>query len=210
MKFILICGTGRSGSTTLQRIINTIKNSNINGENYGAINDLLQCYSNIKRTNNQPGLIKVYEEGKTKKKPAWYNTYNFEEVKSNIKKTILSIIANDNTKRVVGFKEIRYFDKIKLIDEFIDLFPDTKVICHIDDNLDRQCKSAWFKKKKDSKKYLEKFNQKIIDYSKSNSNFYLSYMKYLFNIDMMKKMFEFLEEEFDEEKYNYIINNNFG
>lgn len=36
MKIILICATGRSGSTTLQRIINTIKRSNINGENWGG------------------------------------------------------------------------------------------------------------------------------------------------------------------------------
>lgn len=33
-KIILICATGRSGSTTIQRLINTIPNSNICGENY--------------------------------------------------------------------------------------------------------------------------------------------------------------------------------
>ena len=43
-KIVLICATGRSGSTTLQRIINTIPNSNICGENYGAINSLLDFY----------------------------------------------------------------------------------------------------------------------------------------------------------------------
>ena len=48
MKFIIICATGRSGSTTLQRIINTIGSSNIYGENDGAINNLLKCYQNIK------------------------------------------------------------------------------------------------------------------------------------------------------------------
>ncbi len=32
-KIVLICATGRSGSTTMQRIINTIPNSNICGEN---------------------------------------------------------------------------------------------------------------------------------------------------------------------------------
>ena len=53
MKIILICATGRSGSTTLQRIINTIKESNIYGENWGAINELLECYSNIKKTKRQ-------------------------------------------------------------------------------------------------------------------------------------------------------------
>ena len=33
MEIIIICATGRSGSTTLQRIINTIENSIITGEN---------------------------------------------------------------------------------------------------------------------------------------------------------------------------------
>ena len=33
-------------------------------------------------------------------------------------------------------------------------------------------------------------------------------MKNLFIIDEIKKIFEFLGEEFNEEKYNYIMNNN--
>ena len=44
---VLICATGRSGSTTMQRIINTIPNSNICGENFGAINSLLDFYRKI-------------------------------------------------------------------------------------------------------------------------------------------------------------------
>ena len=204
MKFILICATGRSASTTLQRIINTIEESNINGENWGAINQLLESYMSIKKTNKW--IIHRYVEGKTKIKPAWYNCYNFENVKNNIKNTILSIITNDNSKKVIGFKEIRYYTKIYLIDYFIELFPNTKVICHIDDDINRQCKSGWWSI--DSKKHIEKHNNQLINYSKSNENCYLSYMKNLFIIDEIKKMFEFLGEELDEEKYNYILNNN--
>ena len=204
MKFIIICATGRSGSTTLQRIINTIKDSNINGENWGAINNLLQCYMNIKKTNKN--IIHSYIEGKTKIKPAWYNCYDFKNVKNNIKKTILSIITNDNSKKVIGFKEIRYHGKMHLIDFFIELFPNTKVICHIDDNIDRQCTSGWWTE--NSREHLTKYNNQLINYSKSNENCYLSYMKNLFIIDEIKKIFEFLGEEFNEEKYKYIINNN--
>ena len=43
-KIVLICATGRSGSTTMQRIINIIPNSNICGENFGAVNSLLEFY----------------------------------------------------------------------------------------------------------------------------------------------------------------------
>ena len=122
----------------------------------GAINNLLECYMNIKKTNKQPGLIHSYVEGKTKIKPAWYNCYDFENVKNNI----LSIITNDNSKKVIGFKEIRYFKQTYLIDEFIELFPNTKVICNIDDNIDRQCTSGWWSI--DSKEHLTEYNNQLI------------------------------------------------
>ena len=59
-KIVLICATGRSGSTTMQRIINIIPNSNICGENFGAINSLLEFYKRIKTTTIEyvPGHLK--------------------------------------------------------------------------------------------------------------------------------------------------------
>jgi len=204
MKVILICAVGRSGSTTLQRIINTIEGSNISGENLGSINTLLKCYLNIKKTNKH--RIINYIEEKTIIKPAWYNCYDFENVKNNIKNTILSIITNDNSRRVIGFKEIRYYNNTHLIDEFLELFPNTKIICHIDDNLERQCNSGWWTEK--SKEHLTEYNDQLINFSKNNKKCYLSYMKNLFDINEIKKMFNFLEEELDENKYTYIINNN--
>ena len=78
-KVILICATGRSGSTTMQRIINTIPNSNICGENYGALNSLLEFYHRIKYTtaNYVPGHLNPasYDDIISKNvKPAWYNS----------------------------------------------------------------------------------------------------------------------------------------
>ena len=50
-KFILIIGTGRSGTTLLQRIISTsIPHTNIYGENYGSLFNLLEYYYNLTRT----------------------------------------------------------------------------------------------------------------------------------------------------------------
>ena len=41
-KFIVICSTGRSGSTTLLRILNTIPCSNICGENNGKFKSFIK------------------------------------------------------------------------------------------------------------------------------------------------------------------------
>lgn len=204
MKFILICATGRSGSTTLQRIINSIEGANIRGENWGAVNDLLNCYKNIKKTNKC--RIKKYVEGETKIKPAWYNCFDYEVVRESIKNTIMSIIY-DKSESYSGFKEIRYMNCIHLIDEFIELFPDTKVICHISDDLDRQCKSGWYEGPS-TKPGLQKQNNELIQYTKNKNNCFLSYMKNLFDISEVRKLFEFLDEELDEKKYQSIINSN--
>lgn len=214
MKMIIICATGRSGSTTLQRILNTIEDSNITGEKLGAIENLLECYHNIKNTNNctpksEDGLFLTSDECEIKKiKPCFYNCYDFEKVKNNIKNTIISILTKDDSERVIGYKEIRLCHRLYLIDEFIELFPNTKVILHIDDNLNRQCNSGWWKENPNSKKILREANKKIIEYARKCNKAYLSYMKYLFNINKMKKLFTFLEENFDQKQYDEIIKNN--
>jgi hypothetical protein len=83
-KILLICATGRSGSTTMQRIINTIPNSNICGENNGAINSLLEFYIRLKITTKDyvPGHLipATFEDIVSKNvKPSWYNSYNLEQ-----------------------------------------------------------------------------------------------------------------------------------
>lgn len=240
-KFILICATGRSGSTTLQRIINTIPNTNITGENNGAIENLLMCYKNIKYTNNmiqeheknfnkdveESCLLK--EDGELNKndnltlkkynfltydqlkqnniKPCWYNSYDFEDVKESIKNTILKILSKPDC-NILGYKEIRWFNNLHLLDEFIELFPNTKIICHLSDDIERQCKSGWWKdNNEESRNHLILYNQQLIKYVSNNNNCYLSYMKNLFNIEEVKKIFLFLDEPFDENEYRNIVNN---
>lgn len=47
-KIILIVSSERSGSTTLQRLLNTIPESNVTGENNNAIVDLLKAFKSLK------------------------------------------------------------------------------------------------------------------------------------------------------------------
>lgn len=210
VKFILICATGRSGSTTLQRIVHTIPGANITGEKHGAIEDLLLCYSNIKKTEHfikEKEYVSYNELIENKKNPCWYNSYNFEEVKQNIKNTILSILTNGDF-RILGYKEIRWFDKIYLLDEFVELFPDTKIICHLSDDLNRQIKSGWWLDDINAFESLTEYNKQLITYASDNKKCYISYMKNLFDIDKIKELFLFLDEPFNENEYTNIINNN--
>jgi len=146
-KIVLICAVGRSGSTTMQRILNTIPNSNICGENYGAINSLLEFYIRLKETTNQvPGANTpfTYEYlNKKNVKPCWYNSYHITEITQKIKDMIISMFKLNERTNVWGFKEIRYDSgNIKYMTTFKELFPQTKVIIHFRENIVAQSKSG--------------------------------------------------------------------
>ena len=216
-EFILICATGRSGSTTLQQIINTIPESNICGENHGAINHLLEFYKSIKVTfknsyNKKTKKMKTYDYlQKHKIKPSWYNIFNFNKIKNNIKYTIVQMLIENNKNQIIGFKEIRYDnEKINLIKEFKELFPNTKVIVHYRNNISEQLKSkkkSQYKAKKLGYNFFEKYNNELSKFAKENKDFcYESTFEDLFDKNKVHNIFKFLNKDFNLNEYNKIIN----
>ena len=205
-KVILICATGRSGSTTMQRIINTIPNTNICGENYGALNSLLEFYHRIKYTtaNYVPGHLNPasYDDIISKNvKPAWYNSYDFQKTVTMIKILITSLFKKSDTTNIWGFKEIRY-DKgdIKYVKIFKELFPQTKVIIQIRENIKAQSQSSWMKDDKNSLKFYQE-----------NTDFcYFITFEKMFDTQQLKNLFKFIEceEVFDENKIRDVLTNN--
>lgn len=227
---ILICAVGRSASTTLQRILNTIPNSNICGENWGAVNDLLRFYLNIKKSTfrNIPGgkNPKSYESLITsRQKPMWYNSYDYGEIVEHIKLLITKMFKKSEDTSVWGFKEIRYMSKsedsndgdIELISAFIELFPQTKVILHIRDDTKRQSKSGWWRGnwKKfggDSEKFLTDLNDEFRKFHHKNKDFtYLSTFDDMLDVDKVQDIFEYVgyPESFDKDEIRNILNNRF-
>jgi hypothetical protein len=216
-KIVLICATGRSGSTTLQRIVNIIPNSNICGENFGAVNSLLEFYRRIKTTTFEyvPGHLKPasYEDIISKNvKPSWYNSYNFQQTVSMIKILIATLFKNSETTNVWGFKEIRYDNgNINYIKEFKELFPQTKVIIQVRANIRAQSQSSWLKNDKNAIQYLNKLNNEMYHFYNQNQTWcYFTTFEKMFDKENIKKIFEFIEcqEHYDENKIKQILENN--
>lgn len=95
-KIVLLCCTGRCGSTTLMRMINTMPNTNICGENNSAITELLKFYKAIKTTSNTYVIggknpISHNQLVSERCKPAWYNSYNYDEIIAHIRLLIIKM-----------------------------------------------------------------------------------------------------------------------
>jgi hypothetical protein len=216
-KIVLICATGRSGSTTMQRIINSVPNSNICGENFGAINSLLEFYKRIKTTTFDyvPGHLRPasYEDIISKDvKPSWYNSYNFQQTVSMIKMLIASLFKNKEATNMWGFKEIRYDNgDIKYLKEFKELFPQTKVIIQVRGNIVAQSQSSWLKKDKNAIQYLNALNNQFYNFYNHNKEWcYFTTFEKMFDMENIKKIFEFIDcsQYYDQGKIKQILDNN--
>ena len=216
-KIVLICATGRSGSTTMQRIINSVPNSNICGENFGAINSLLEFYKRIKTTTFDfvPGHLRPasYEDIISKDvKPSWYNSYNFQQTVSMIKMLIASLFKNKEATNMWGFKEIRYDNgDIKYLKEFKELFPQTKVIIQVRGNIAAQSQSSWLKKDKNAIQYLNALNNQFYNFYNHNKEWcYFTTFEKMFDMENIKKIFEFIDcsQYYDQNKIKQILDNN--
>ena len=216
-KIVLICATGRSGSTTMQRIINSVPNSNICGENFGAINSLLEFYKRIKTTTFDyvPGHLRPasYEDIISKDvKPSWYNSYNFQQTVSMIKMLIASLFKNKEATNMWGFKEIRYDNgDIKYLKEFKELFPQTKVIIQIRGNIAAQAQSSWLKKDRNAVQYLNTLNNEFYNFYNHNKEWcYFTTFEKMFDMENIKKIFEFIDcsQYYDQNKIKQILDNN--
>jgi len=217
MKFIIIASTGKSGSTLLQRIINTIPNSNITGEKDAAIINILKSYKSLKLCfrvhlknsnyiiKNNKKIFKNYDYLiENNIKPCWYNSFDLNDVRKKIRELIISILDNKKNNRILGYKEIRFIDQIEIIDEFIELFPNTKVICHIRKDVKKQSKISWWNKTKDAEKKLNNYNNQYIKYAKSRC-FYISYFEDILTFNKVKNIFEYIGENINETDYKKVI-----
>jgi len=94
---------------------------------------------------------------------------------------------------------------------FKELFPQTKVIVHIRENILQQSKSGWYKKDKNAINYLNTLNNELFNFYNLNKSWcYFSSFEKMFDKKNLLKIFDFIEcrEKFDEKKIDDILKNN--
>jgi len=146
-KYILIISYGRSGSTLLQGILNTIDGVLLRGENGNIFFDLFKTYQKLIDLKNS------HKNAVLPNQP-WYGMSFFDEdqILSQYQELAKGILLADQYSKAsemcVGFKEIRYDeigDELELYLDFLGrLFPKAAFIFNTR-NLKDVAKSAWWK-----------------------------------------------------------------
>jgi hypothetical protein len=134
-KYVFIVTYGRSGSTLLQAVLNSIQGYCIRGENNLAI---LPLYRSTQR------LLKAKQDYRVKPIPANHPWYGLDKIdldhytRSLVDAFVTNVLMPPADCRVCGFKEIRYYaveEFVELMDFFRAVFTDCRIVFNTRDAL---------------------------------------------------------------------------
>ena len=138
---IFLMGAGRSGTTLLQKILNSADDVMIWGEHGGFLKQIAKAY--FHHVENAKVARRIFGENQVAKDPGldfnplkpkdidyhWMNWYGRREVTTNFARFIESFFnPPEMTKRHWGFKEIRYGGGDRGIEVLAEPFPNARVV----------------------------------------------------------------------------------
>jgi hypothetical protein len=216
-KHLLIVTYGRTGSTLLQGLLNSIDGCLIRGENFNFCYGLFKSYQATADVIDKQG-----KNGGSVTKPfygsAFFNKQQFLKDSYLTLKNQLAIDKDVDTVDCWGFKEIRYTPgalkngNYYLLKEYLDflnkLLPGLGVIFLTREHTS-VLKSAFWQNKEANKALQEilEFERQAKDWSETNSNsFWIDYADIVQVNDDLEKLYDFIGAQFNESSILKVLN----
>lgn len=204
---------GRSGSTILSKVLNSIPGAEIKGENFHALLPIFEAIQRARRTKREHGEKKY----PTAASNPWYGAEKIEPsvFENKLVSAFIDTILNPSKDvRYIGFKEIRYSSAGKNLNRYLNFilssFPNAKIIFNTRCPLDTSS-SGWYKKMdqdwviQDLQSQINKFEE----FHKNNreNTFLVRYEDFKGNPDYFESIFNFIgEKTFDRDLIESILN----
>lgn len=204
---ILIVTYGRSGSTLLQGVLNSIDGCLIRGENNNFIYQLFNSLKCIILTKQK--FKGLYPNS------AWYGASALDPklFLQHIRAMLKQLLIADkpiNTIAAYGFKEIRY-PKIPDFFEYLwflnQVFPKVAILFNTR-NLDDVLKSDWWVKESsdEARTALTALEEKMKEYCRQNNNgFLIDYDDVIHKSDNLVRLFDFLGAEYNSGRIDQVL-----
>lgn len=207
--YIIVCTYGRSGSTLLQGLLNSLDNIVISGENNNFPYHLYLSYNKIKKTQRHfknPELDSPTNP--------WYRSsyIDLDSVKKDMHAIIRNVLSSGlSAKEVetstIGFKEIRFIrihDMEQYLEFLLDVLPNCGIIFNHRDTANT-LKSGWWKShdnKDEIRKLINTFKKKSKVFHKNNLNntFLINYEDIVARNENLRNLLNYVGSEYDEAK----------
>jgi hypothetical protein len=210
-KHVLIVTYGRSGSTLLQGLLNSIDGCIVKGENYNACYGLFKTFQSVENT-----YLNFGDNDKSLSPTSpWFGAdeLSLERFLEDARRLLINQLSpQDAGYKCLGFKEIRYFDEVfnrsgdKSLHAYLNflttLLPDCALVFLKRDH-DEVTNSAWWKNQDSNKlkQRLAAFDESLKSYAQNKSwVFPIDYSDMTQRTSRLKELFSFLGAEYQEEK----------
>lgn len=203
-KSILIVTYGRSGSTLLQGIVNSIPGCVVRGENYNFIFPLFNAYKKLQDTKK---MESENSEKYNTPQHSWYGAdrLDLEVYLQSQKKMIKELLVGNSGASCYGFKEIRYFNVLDQLESFLEflelVMEDVAIVFNVRKAEDVSNSSWW--KDHDQKLLVPKIERatnkfKQLAQEKENA-FCFDYDAMMKDDTIIQGLFAFLDVDYDKE-----------
>jgi hypothetical protein len=197
LDYLFVMTYGRSGSTLVQGLLNSIPGYLIRGENSAALTHLHAFHRTLVEESTRGNLA-----NRRKVTHPFFGMPDFPPAVSlaDIRRLVLdTVLRPEPDTRVTGFKEIRWYqeDLAAYVDFLRGVFPGARFLVNTRNQAD-VLKSKWWAKK-DNAAYLAGIEERILGVAADlgDAAYHLRYDEFVADPASLRGLFDWLGEEFD-------------
>ena len=207
LKYVFIVTYGRSGSTLVQGILNSIPGYLVRGENAGVLENLVEAYVNL---NERKGKIK---RGSKPEDP-WFGlkSYSPVEAAAGYRKLMLNVVLKPNRDtRVLGFKEIRWWkhDLTQMLAMTREIFPEARFIFNTRNTEDVIVSRWWADKDPDmARRQIAAFTTRMDEAYENLGDdivYRIHFDDFVADPGVLSGLFDWLGEPFDRARIDEVL-----
>lgn len=212
--YLFVVTYGRSGSTLLQGVLNSVPGYLIRGENRQALRHLWEFHRTAaqerqrQRRNQEKRGDAVGGHTPT---DAFFGIDNFPMQRSlaGIRRLALdTLLRPEPDTRVTGFKEIRWADEdvAAYVEWLRRVFPGARFVINTRD-LDDVSQSKWWADRPGAREELRAVESRLLDLATSlgEAGFRVHYDDYAADPSRLRPLFDWLGEEYDEARLRAVL-----
>ncbi|MFC0007399.1 sulfotransferase [Micromonospora siamensis] len=198
--FLFVVTYGRSGSTLLMGLLNTIPGYRIRGENANALHHLYQAVRAVRDGRET-------HQGGNRATDPWYGVDQWRPdgfERALVDAFVANVLRPAPGDRVLGFKEIRYTSEhVKDLDGYLDFlrtaFPQSRIVFNHRLPAD-VAKSAWWAQNPHALKRIEAADARMRAVPADDRHFHFQFDEIDDSLANIRQLFGWLGEEVDEQR----------